>query len=463
MAGHLLNPTILREYDIRGTVGQTLFEDDAFAIGRAFASVVAEAGGRSVCVARDGRTTSPGLEARLIEGLTASGADVLRVGLGPTPQLYFSVHDLGADGGVMITGSHNPKDHNGFKFMLGTGPFFGAEIAALGERAAAGAYESGAGKVADVHTGEAYVAALASAYPGPGGLGGEAPAVAWDPGNGAAGEVVVALTGGLPGRHVLINEVIDGTFPAHHPDPTVAANLVQLQQTVAAQGCGVGIALDGDGDRIGVVDGEGRILWADQLLALLARDVLAAHPGATVIADVKCSAAVFDEIARLGGRPLMWRTGHSLIKAKMAEEGAPLGGELAGHIFFADRYYGFDDALYAGVRLLALVAGSGRTLAQLHDELPQLASTPEIRFDCAETRKFEVVRELQERMKAAGAEVNDIDGVRVATPEGWWLVRASNTQAALVARAEARDADALAELRQAMAAALAESGVTLPA
>ena len=463
MAGHRLHPTILREYDIRGTVGETLHEDDAYAIGRGFGTVVAEAGGTTVCVGYDGRTTSTGLEARLNQGLTESGVDVWRVGLGPTPLLYFGVHHLQADGGIMVTGSHNPKDHNGFKFMLGTRSFFGDEITALGERAAAGAYRDGAGTVSTVDIGEAYLAELAAAYPPTHEIVGDPPSVAWDPGNGASGDVVVALTKRLPGRHVLLNEKIDGAFPAHHPDPTVAENLVQLQQAVAENDCELGIALDGDGDRIGVVDGLGRILWSDQLLALLARPVLGENPGATVIADVKSSRVLFDEVARLGGRPLMWRTGHSLIKSKMAEEKAPLAGEMSGHIFFADHYYGFDDAVYAGVRLLALLARTGKKLAELHDELPALVNTPELRFPCADDRKIEVINELRGRMVEAGGDVNDIDGVRVTTPDGWWLVRASNTQAVLVARAEADDEVALGKLRQAMASALAESGVELPA
>jgi phosphomannomutase len=456
---HRFNPVILREYDIRGTVGETLFEDDAYAIGRAFGSVVAEAGGKTICVGFDGRTTSPALETRLTQGLSECGLDVLRVGLGPTPLLYFSVHHLAADAGVMVTGSHNPKDHNGFKLMLGTHSFFGADITALGARAEAGDFAGGGGSVADVETTEAYLAELTAAYSG---HQDNPPSVAWDPGNGAAGDVVTALVERLPGRHVLINAVIDGSFPAHHPDPTVPENLVQLQQTIADNGCDLGIALDGDGDRIGVIDGQGRILWSDQLLALLARDVLAANPGAPVIADVKSSAALFDEIARLGGRPIMWNTGHSLIKKKMADEKAPLAGEMSGHIFFADHYYGFDDAVYAGVRLLAHLARTGSTLAALYDELPALVNTPEMRFDCPDDRKFEVIKELRSRLAAAGADVNDIDGVRVTTPDGWWLVRASNTQAVLVARAEAEDEAGLDALRKKLAAALAECGVALP-
>jgi phosphomannomutase len=270
------------------------------------------------------------------------------------------------------------------------------------------------------------------------------------------------LTARLPGRHILLNETIDGTFPAHHPDPTIPENLVQLQQAVAREQCALGVAFDGDGDRIGVVDGRGRILWGDQLMVVLARDVLARHPGAPIIADVKASQVLFDEIARMGGRPVMAATGHSLIKAKLAETRAPLAGEMSGHIFFADGYYGFDDAVYVAVRLLGVLSRSPESLAELGDRLPAVVNTPELRFPCDETRKFEVVHEVRERLRKAQAEMTDIDGVRVRTADGWWLLRASNTQAVLVARAESTTKDGLARLKAVLAAELAASGVTLP-
>jgi phosphomannomutase len=281
-------------------------------------------------------------------------------------------------------------------------------------------------------------------------------AVAWDCGNGAAGEIVQRLTGRLPGRHVLLNEAIDGRFPAHHPDPTDPRNLLQLQQCVADRRLDLGIAFDGDADRIGVVDRRGRIIWGDQLLAILARDVLRAHPGATIIADVKASQVLFDAIAALGGRPLMWKTGHSLIKAKMAETGAPLAGEMSGHIFFADGYYGFDDALFAAIRLLRAIVVAGKSLDRLRDELPTLANTPEIRIDCPDEKKFAAVAALRDQLRHDGVPFNDIDGIRTGKGGGWWLLRASNTQAALVARAEARtqpELDALmADLRRRLTA-----------
>jgi phosphomannomutase len=456
--GHRFDPTILREYDIRGVVGETLSSADAQAIGRAYAGILSEAGGHRVAVGYDGRLTSPELEAGVVDGLATEGADVVRIGRGPTPMLYYAAATLGVDGGIMVTGSHNPPDYNGFKLVLRGRPFYGAAIQRLGEIALAlGAPRCAQGRVTEHAIRGDYVARLARDYDGTRPL-----TVAWDVGNGATGEVVEELTARLPGRHILLNEMIDGTFPAHHPDPTIPENLVQLQQAVAREHCDLGIAFDGDGDRIGVVDGRGRILWGDQLIVVLARDVLARHPGAPIIADVKASQILFDEIARMGGRPVMAATGHSLIKAKLAETGAPLAGEMSGHIFFADGYYGFDDAVYVAVRLLGVLSRSAENLAELSDRLPAVVNTPELRFSCDETRKFEVVREVRERLRKAGAEMTDIDGVRVRTADGWWLLRASNTQAVLVARAESTSERGLARLKSALAAELAASGVAPP-
>jgi phosphomannomutase len=287
--------------------------------------------------------------------------------------------------------------------------------------------------------------------------------VAWDAGNGAAGEALVMLTERLPGRHILLNEEIDGTFPAHHPDPTIESNLDQVKAAVAENGCDLGIAFDGDGDRIGVIDGRGRVLWGDQLLVILAREVLDDVPGATIIADVKSSRVFFDEITRMGGRALMWKTGHSHIKNKMAETGAPLAGEMSAHIFFKHRYYGFDDALYVAVRLLSTLARGGESLDVLLDRLPVMMNTPELRFDCPEDRKFAVIEEVRDRLRGAGGlNVHDIDGVRVETDDGWWLLRASNTQAALVARCESGTANGLERLKEQLRHQLTESGVEPP-
>jgi phosphomannomutase len=452
-----LDPTILREYDIRGIVGRNLSAADARAIGQAYA--LTTGGGRRIAVGYDGRLTSPELEAALTDGLAAGGADVVRVGRGPTPMLYYAAATLGVDGGVMVTGSHNPPDYNGFKFVLAGKPFYGAAIQQLGARVAQLAAPAGPrGRVEERAVRADYVDRLLRDYDGERML-----RVAWDIGNGATGEIVQQLVARLPGRHILLNETIDGRFPAHHPDPTVPENLVQLQQTVARESCDLGIAFDGDGDRIGVVDAQGRILWGDQLMILLARDVLAHHPGAPILADVKASQILFDEIARAGGRPMMVATGHSLIKAKLAETGAPLAGEMSGHIFFADHWYGFDDAIYVAVRLLGVLGRSAASLAEIASRLPIVVNTPELRFPCPEERKFAVVSEVRERLRHAGAEISDVDGVRVKTSDGWWLLRASNTQDVLVARAEAADETGLARLKRELAAQLGKSGIAFPA
>jgi phosphomannomutase len=460
---HRFDPTVLREYDVRGVVGETLSTDDAYALGRSFGTVVRRNNGKTACVGYDGRLTSPELEAAVVRGLADCGIEVWRVGLGPTPMLYFATLTLKADAGVMVTGSHNPPTHNGFKMMLGKAAFFGTAIQELGKIAAAGAYATGtAGAVHDRSVFDSYVERLAAAIGDGGRPPGRPLTVVWDAGNGAGGRVMAALTARLPGRHILLNETIDGRFPAHHPDPTVAENLAQLQAAVREHTCDLGVAFDGDADRLGAVDGSGRVVLADQMMVLFAREVLRERPGATIIADVKSSQVLFDEIARAGGKPLMWQTGHSVIKSKMVETGAPLAGELAAHIFFADHYFGFDDALYAAVRLLGLVARSGESLAQMRDRLPALVNTPETRFECTENRKFAIIAEIKARLQAAGAEVNDIDGVRVQTVDGWWLLRASNTQDLLVARCESTTTAGLERLKETLGEALAAAGQAPP-
>ena len=456
---HRFDPTSLREYDIRGIVGRTLSEKDAFAIGRCFGSIVAQKGGSVVAVGRDGRVSGPALEQALVDGLKASGLRVLRMGVGPTPMLYFLNVARGCDGAIQVTGSHNPPDYNGFKMVLGAKPFFGAQIQEIGRMAAAGdvvAEASGSDEAVDIAP--EYVERVARDWDG----GERALKVVWDNGNGAAGEVLAALVSRLPGRHEILFPEIDGRFPNHHPDPTVPKNLEALIARVTETGADLGIAFDGDADRIGVVDDEGHVLFGDQLLIVLARDVLARNPGATIISDVKASQVLFDEIARAGGTPLMWKTGHSLVKAKMAETGSPLAGEMSGHVFFAERWYGFDDALYAAVRLLGVVARMPERLSAVRAALPAVVNTPELRFPCDDRRKFDVVREVAARLKAAEARVSDVDGVRVTTEDGWWLLRASNTQAVLVARAEATTGTAgLERLKAALGDQLAASGIAL--
>ena len=457
MAGpHAFHASVLREYDVRGIVGETLDIHDAYALARAFGTVLVREGGRSVCVGRDGRESSPDLAAAVADGLAACGLKVMLVGLGPTPMLYFATYHLDADGGIMVTGSHNPPDYNGFKMMKRGKPFFGADIRALGDVCAAADYAEGTGTIVKRPVLDDYVARLAGDFDGERGF-----KVARDAGNGSAGPAMEALTERLPGEHILLFEEVDGRFPNHHPDPTDPETLAALQATVREEGCDLGIAFDGDGDRIGLVDGQGRNLWGDQFLVLLAMDVLRQHPGATIIADVKASQTLFDRIADLGGQPLMWRTGHSLIKAKMAETRAPLAGEMSGHIFFADRYYGYDDALYAAVRLLSALSRYDGDLAQFRDSLPAVVNTPELRFACDEDRKFAVIEEVRARLNASSADVIDVDGVRVRSADGWWLLRASNTQAVLVARCESADQAGLSKLKAALSDQLSQSGLTL--
>jgi phosphomannomutase len=454
MKAHAFKTSILREYDIRGVVGDTLAANDALALGRAFGTWIRREGGKTAALGQDGRLSSPELAAALAEGLVSTGIDVFRVGMGPTPMLYFANKHLGCDGAIMVTGSHNPPEYNGFKMVLKGAAIYGADIRKLGAIAAAGDFVEGSGSVAERAVFDTYIERLlADVEPG------RALKVAWDAGNGSAGEAMARLTARLPGEHILLNEKIDGTFPAHHPDPTVPENLEQLRAVVLARGCDLGIAFDGDGDRIGVLDGKGRILWGDQFLVFLAREVLERFPGATIIADVKASQVLFDEVARMGGKPLMWKTGHSLIKAKMAETAAPLAGEMSGHVFFADRYYGYDDALYAAVRILNVVARGAASLADLRDRLPHVVNTPELRIPCSEERKFAVIEEVRDRLAAAGTEVSGIDGVRVRNSDGWWLLRASNTQAVLVARCEARTAAGLERLKAALKAEIDASKV----
>ncbi|MES2059218.1 MAG: phosphomannomutase/phosphoglucomutase [Pseudomonadota bacterium] len=450
---HVFDPTSLREYDIRGIVGKTLGPADATAIGRGFATRVRRAGGTRVAVGYDGRTSSPELEAALIAGLTASGVDVVRTGMGPTPQLYYAEAILEVDGGIQITGSHNPGNYNGFKMVLQHLPFFGADIQDLGKLAEAGDWEEGEGVVTEADIVDDYVGRLLAGYAG------GAYRIGWDAGNGASGPVIEKLTKLLPGEHHLLYTEVDGTFPNHHPDPTEERNLADLKQLVADKQLDFGLAFDGDGDRIGAIDGQGRVIWGDQLLSILAEPVLKELPGSTIIADVKASQALFDRVRELGGEPLMWKTGHSLIKTKMKETHAPLAGEMSGHIFFAHEYYGFDDAQYAAVRLIRAVHMIGKSMTEIRGAMPALVNTPEMRFQVDESRKFAVVEEVLDRLEHDGADVNRTDGARVNTPDGWWLLRASNTQDVLVARAEAKDQPALDRLLAMIDAQLAASGL----
>jgi len=374
--------------------------------------------------------------------------------MGPSPMLYFATHYLDVDGGIQVTGSHNPANYNGFKLLLKGRSVFGEEIQGIGRRSAAGDWKDGRGSVEEVDIREAYANRLLE------GFSGKPFRIGWDAGNGAAGPILDMLVERLPGQNYTIFTKVDGTFPNHHPDPTVEKNLAHLKQLVADKGLDFGIAFDGDGDRIGAVDGEGRVIWGDQLLSILAEPVLKEQPGATIIADVKASQVLFDRVAELGGQPLMWKTGHSLIKSKMKETGAPLAGEMSGHVFFKHRWYGFDDALYAAIRLIEAVSQSGKSLTEIMDSMPKTTATPEMRFQVDESRKFAIVEEVRDRLAADGSKVDATDGVRVSTDDGWWLLRASNTQDVLVARAEAADQAGVERLVAQIDDQLAKSGVT---
>lgn len=457
---HEFDPTVLREYDIRGVIGETLGADDARAIGRTFGSMLRDAGGSRVAVGYDGRRSSPMLEHALVEGLTASGCDVVRVGLGATPMLYYAeASDGEVDGGIQITGSHNPPNYNGFKMVFQGRPFFGTDIQELGRRSAAGEWTDGSGEAEERDVLEEYVARMLTALDGVDPSRLEGMRIGWDAGNGAAGPALEKLVAKLPGEHHLLFTDVDGGFPNHHPDPTVEENLADLKDLVADKSLDFGIAFDGDGDRIGAIDGEGRVIWGDQLLMIYAEDLLRSRKGATIIADVKASSALYDHVAACGGEPLMWKTGHSLIKSKMKETGSPLAGEMSGHVFFADDYYGFDDALYAGVRLMTASARLGKSVTQLRSDMPQMINTPEMRFQVDESRKFAAIEEVKERLSGTDADVNGTDGVRVNTADGWWLLRASNTQDVLVARAESDTEEGLERLMGQIDEQLAASGL----
>lgn len=459
---HNFHPSILREYDIRGIVGDTLHEPDALAIGLAFGTCVIRAGGKTVATGYDGRVSSPALHAALVEGLRKSGCDVTSVGIGPTPMTYFAARHLKTDAAVMVTGSHNPGNYNGFKFTLKNKPFYGRAILELGAMAARADWTADQdGQYAAADVSDAYVDRLMADFDG-----GRALNIVWDSGNGAAGNVLQKLVQKLPGNHTVLFGDIDGTFPNHHPDPTVDKNLIALREKVVETGADLGIAFDGDADRIGCVDEHGGVIRSDMLLAVYAAEVIAQNPGATIIGDVKCSGSLFAEIKRLGGTPLMWKTGHSLIKAKMNETKAPLAGELSGHIFFADKYYGFDDALYCAVRLINILGRSDKTMSGLLAHLPAARGTPEIRVDVDDAEKFGVVDRIKTHLRGAFAgsdyALNDIDGIRLDGPHGWLLVRPSNTQACVVARIEAQTPEILELLKTRLEAALQAQGLSLP-
>ncbi len=453
----LMNPQVFREYDIRGVVEDDFDDDFAVDLGRAYATLLHHAGKRTITLGRDCRLTSDALRDLLIEGLLPNGIDVVDVGVVPTPLLYFSVLHWKMDGGAMITGSHNAAEYNGFKLGVGPSTIFGAEIQRVRQIIETRAFVSGGGKgtltarpvLPDYRE---YIKRNISLKPGM--------KVAVDGGNGCGGVVAAPLMREFGLETVELYIEMDGRFPNHHPDPTVEENMRDLQEAVKNSGAQVGIAYDGDADRIGAVDEHGRIVWGDEQMVLYARSILKQRPGATIIGDVKCSQRMYDDIARHGGRPIMWKTGHSLIKSKLKQENAALAGEMSGHMFFNDRYYGFDDAIYASFRLLEIISSEGRGLGAMLADLPPSCFTPELRLDCPDDRKFEVVRKAAEYFRAHYDTI-DTDGARVNFPGGWGLVRASNTQPALVMRFEAQDQKTLGEIRTLFERKLQEFGAVL--
>ncbi len=426
-----INPKIFREYDIRGIAGQDLDEPAVEILGRAIGTFFLGRGQADAAVGRDVRLSSPAFAAALIRGLTSTGCDVADLGVVPTPLLYFSVFHDHMPAGVMVTGSHNPPEHNGFKMMSGLETLYGKTIQALYEIVRKGVFPRGQGRVRPLDIVSEYQDYVA------GNVRFARPVkVVVDAGNGAGGVVAVPLLRRLGAEVVDIFCEPDGRFPNHHPDPTLPEAMDKLVAKVRETGAEAGIAYDGDADRIGVVDDTGRVLWGDQLLIIFARDILPSRPGAAVISEVKASKVLYEEIERLGGRPIMWRTGHSLIKQKIKEENAPLAGEMSGHMFFNDRWFGFDDAIYASARLIEILSRSKDKLSAMMAGLPKTFATPEIRIYASDEVKFKIVDEVR-RVLAARYPVIDIDGVRAIFPKGWGLVRASNTQAVIVLRFEA--------------------------
>ncbi len=446
-----MDQNIFREYDIRGIVGRHLTDETVALLGKAIGTYLHQNGAKRIAIGYDARDSSPRYCELLATGLNQTGCDAVLIGMVPTPVLYHTVYTKDVDGGVMITGSHNPPDHNGFKICLGKATLFGSQIQEIKEIALAGQFSTGSGTVETLDVLGGYCRDIVSRID----LGDRKLKVVIDAGNGMGGVTAVPVYRELGIEMVELFTDPDSSFPNHHPDPTVTENLQDMIAAVRESKADLGLAFDGDADRIGVVDENGRIIWGDELMVLLSRSVLATNPGATIIAEVKCSQTLFDDIAKHGGTPLMWKAGHSIIKAKMKETSAALAGEMSGHIFFADRFYGFDDATYAGARIMEILSKTDRPLSALLADLPKTFSTPELRIDCPDETKFEVVKRIDEYF-SRNHDVINIDGARIAFEHGWGLVRASNTQAILVLRFEA-DSDAhLAEIRKTVESKVSE-------
>lgn len=446
-----MDPNIFREYDIRGIVGQQLTDETVATLARAIGTFLRNSGAKRIAIGFDARESSPRYCEILTRGLNASGCDVVQIGMVPTPVLYHTTFTQNVDGGVMITGSHNPADHNGFKVSLGTASLFGSQIREIRDIALAGQFETGNGTVETIEVLDEYCRDIASRV----NLGNRKLKVVVDAGNGMGGVTAVPVYRSLGVEVVELYTEPDSTFPNHHADPTVAENLHDLIAAVHEHKADLGIAFDGDGDRIGVVDETGRIIWGDELMIPISRSVLAENPGATIISEVKCTQTLFDDIEIHGGKPLMWKAGHSIIKAKLKETGALLAGEMSGHIFFADKFYGFDDATYAGARLIEMRSKIDKPFSSFFTDLPKTYSTPELRMPCPDDIKFDVVDRVAQYF-ARGHNVITIDGARIRFENGWGLVRPSNTQAILVLRFEADSDEALTFIRETVEANVAE-------
>ena len=438
-----MNQNIFREYDIRGIVGQDLTDETVSLLGKAIGTFFIRNGAKRIAIGFDARESSPRFQDLLVQGFNAVGCDARLIGRVPTPVLYFTVFTKDVNGGVMITGSHNPPDHNGFKICLGKSTLFGSQIQEIKEIALGGNFAKGEGTNENLEVLADYEKDILSKI----NLGARKLKAVVDGGNGMGGVTAVPIYEKLGVELVKLFTEPDSNFPNHHPDPTVVENLQDAVKAVKETGADLALAFDGDGDRIGVIDENGRIIWGDELMVLLSRSVLQERPNSTIIAEVKCSQTLFDDIARHGGKPLMWKAGHSLIKAKMKETDAVLAGEMSGHIFFADRFYGFDDATYAGARVLEILSNTDKTLSELLADLPETFSTPELRVDCSDERKFEIVGKIAAEFSKTN-KVITIDGARILFENGWGLVRASNTQAILVLRFEADSEENLQKIRE---------------
>jgi phosphomannomutase / phosphoglucomutase len=449
----MLKSTIFREYDIRGIADTELLSLDVVELGRGLGTLLQRKSGNRINLGRDCRLSSTRLRDALLEGLIASGCEVTDIGVVPTPLLYFSAVHLESDGAVMITGSHNPSEFNGFKTVCGSGTLHGETIQEVRHLIETRDFEAGKGSVKHMDVTQEYVDEIVPQFAFE-----KRVKVVLDAGNGTAGPVMHRVLARLNVETTELFFDMDGRFPNHHPDPTVPENLRALRDKVKARGADLGIAFDGDSDRIGAVDENGDVIYGDMLLLIYGREILSRKPGSTFIGEVKCSQVMYDELKRLGGNPIMYKTGHSLIKAKMKEEHAELAGEMSGHMFFADRYFGYDDAIYAACRLMEIVSKSGRPLSAQLAGLPKTVSTPEIRVDCPDETKFRVVAAVAEKFTKTHR-VIDVDGVRVLFDQGWGLLRASNTQPVLVMRFEASSAALLEQYRGEMEAALAVARV----